>query len=61
MPSFPLARAAGGVFVWAVKRHQKGREGNIIILASGLVLGESVASLVKLALAAVNAPQLGSN
>jgi uncharacterized oligopeptide transporter (OPT) family protein len=59
MPSFTLARAAGGVFFWAYQQRIKRPEGNIIVLASGLVLGESVTSLISLALTALQAPQLG--
>lgn len=59
MPSFTLARAAGGVFFWAYRQRNKSREGDIIVLASGLVLGESVASLISLALTTLQAPQLG--
>lgn len=59
MPFFTITRALGGLIFWAYKRHNKGREGTIMILASGLVLGESVASLVTLALTAAHVPQLG--
>ena len=59
LPSFTIARAIGGIFYWLYCRHKKGQEGNIIVLASGLVLGESVASLVNLALKAMHSPQLG--
>jgi uncharacterized oligopeptide transporter (OPT) family protein len=59
MPSFTITRALGGLFFWAHKRRNEGREGNIMVLASGLVLGESIASLVTLALTAAHAPQLG--
>lgn len=59
MLSFTLARAAGEVFFWAYKRRNKGREGNIIILANELVLGESIASLISLALTVLQAPKFG--
>ena len=59
MPSFTLARAAGGFFFWAYKRHNRGQESNVVVMASGLVLGESVASLISLALSALQAPQFG--
>lgn len=52
-------RALGGLFFVVYKRRNKGREGNIMVLASGLVLGESIASLASLALTAAHAPQLG--
>jgi uncharacterized oligopeptide transporter (OPT) family protein len=60
MPSYTLARVAGGIFVWVFKKRNNGREGNIIILASGMILGESIASLVSLVLTAAQAPKLGS-
>ncbi len=59
MPSFSMTRALGGVFYWAYTHRRKGREGNIIVLASGLVLGESVASLVNVAFTALRASELG--
>lgn len=58
LPSFTITRALGGLFY---KRRNKGREGNIMVLASGLVLGEAIASLATLALTAAHAPQLGVN
>jgi len=54
-----MTRALGGVFYWAHTHRRKGREGNIIVLASGLVLGESVASLVNVAFTALRASELG--
>lgn len=53
-------RALRGLVFWAYERHRRGTKGHIIVLASGLVLGESVASLVGLALTAMRAPQLGN-
>ena len=58
-PSFTITRAVGGIFYWAYKRRRGGLESNIIVVASGLILGESVASLTSLALTAMRAPQLG--
>jgi uncharacterized oligopeptide transporter (OPT) family protein len=60
LPSFSITRALGGLFYGAYIHRRKGREGNIIVLASGLVLGESIASLVNVALTALRAPELGS-
>ncbi|KAK0645770.1 OPT oligopeptide transporter protein-domain-containing protein [Cercophora newfieldiana] len=60
-PSFTITRAVGGLFCWAYKRSRNGCEDSIMVLASGLVLGESVASLTGLALLAMHAPQLGEN
>lgn len=45
----------------AYKQRNKGREGNIMVHASGLMLGEAIASLATLAQTAAHAPQLGSN
>lgn len=58
MPSFTIARFLGGVTYWGYCQRHKGQEKNIIVFASGLVLGESIASLVNLALAAMHVPQL---
>ncbi|KUJ07407.1 oligopeptide transporter [Mollisia scopiformis] len=56
---FTFARAAGGVFFWAYQRRNKSRERNIIVLANELVLSESFASLISLALSALQVPQVG--
>ncbi|KAF2240748.1 OPT superfamily oligopeptide transporter [Trematosphaeria pertusa] len=58
LPSFSITRALGGLFYSAYTQRRKDREGNLIILASGLVLGESIASLVNLGLSALNVPKL---
>ncbi|KAK5052045.1 hypothetical protein LTR84_002849 [Exophiala bonariae] len=57
-PSFTLARTAGGVVsLWWV--HWKGRgETTVVVLASGLILGEGVVSIVNLVLASLAVPHL---
>ncbi|KAH9863994.1 hypothetical protein J1614_009927 [Plenodomus biglobosus] len=57
-PSFTLARTIGGlVSLWW--RRWKGRsETPIIVLASGLILGEGLFSIVNLMLASLNTPHL---
>lgn len=57
-PSFTLARAIGGLFsMWWVQ-YRKLDETTITILASGLVLGEGVFSIVSLMLAGLGTPHL---
>ena len=48
-PSFTITRALGGLIYWLYKKRNGGNAGDIALLASGLVLGESVASLAILA------------
>lgn len=57
-PSFTLARAAGGILAaWWVK--WKGRsETGVVVLASGLILGEGLCSIVNLGLQSAGAPHL---
>jgi uncharacterized oligopeptide transporter (OPT) family protein len=57
-PSFTLARTVGGIIsLWWV--HWKGRgETKVIVLASGLILGEGVVSIVNLVLASLQVPHL---
>lgn len=57
-PSFTLARTAGGVIsYWWVNWKQRG-ETRVIVLASGLILGEGVMSIVNLVLASLGVPHL---
>jgi len=57
-PSFTLARTAGGVISWWWM-YWKGRsETQVIVLASGLILGEGVMSIVNLILASMRVPHL---
>ena len=58
VPSFTLARAAGG-FATLWWRHWRGREEEtVVVLASGLILGEGVVSIVNLLLASFRVPHL---
>ena len=57
VPSFTLARTCGGlVSLWWSRRG--GEEGTVIVLASGLILGEGVVSIVNLGLASLRVPHL---
>ena len=57
-PSFTLARTIGGLIsLWW--RRWKGRsETPIVVLASGLILGEGLFSIVNLVLASLKVPHL---
>lgn len=57
-PSFTLARTVGGaITLWWV--HWKGHgETRVIVLASGLILGEGVVSILNLVLASLGVPHL---
>lgn len=58
VPSFTLARAVGG-FVSLYWRNYKKRENTqIVVLASGLILGEGVVSILNLVLASFKVPHL---
>lgn len=50
-PSFTVARAVGGLISAYWMKWRGGDEARVVILASGLILGEGVASIVNLALA----------
>ncbi|KAK4943218.1 OPT superfamily [Elasticomyces elasticus] len=57
-PSFTLARTVGGAITyWWVNWKQRG-ETRVIVLASGLILGEGVVSIVNLVLASLRVPHL---
>jgi uncharacterized oligopeptide transporter (OPT) family protein len=58
VPSFTLARAVGGVMNWYWMSYRKADETPLIVLASGLILGEGVVSIVNLILASLSVPQL---
>ncbi|RDW66147.1 hypothetical protein BP6252_09782 [Coleophoma cylindrospora] len=58
VPSFTLARAIGGFVSWYWKSYRKGEETPIVVLASGLILGEGVVSIVNLLLASLKVPHL---
>jgi uncharacterized oligopeptide transporter (OPT) family protein len=53
VPSFTLSRLLGGLCYAIYTRREKGRRNRIILFATGLILGESLASVVNLALSAI--------
>ncbi|KAK3707139.1 OPT super [Vermiconidia calcicola] len=55
-PSFTLARTAGGLLAWWWTRWKGREETPMIVLASGLILGEGLVSIVNLALASGGVP-----
>ena len=68
IPSFTLARAIGGFLNWywlsyrkknkINKQNNNEDESTLIVLASGLILGEGVLSIVNLILASLGVPHL---
>lgn len=61
VPSFTLARAVGGLLGWAWRRymHRKYGDTPLVILASGLILGEGLVSIVNLVMASLEVPTFG--
>lgn len=57
-PSFTLARTAGGLLAWYWTRWKGREETPMIVLASGLILGEGLVSIVNLGLASGGVPHL---
>ena len=57
-PSFTLARTAGGLLAWWWTRWRGREETPMIVLASGLILGEGLVSIINLALASGGVPHL---
>ena len=57
-PSFTLARTAGGLLAWYWTRWRGREETPVIVLASGLILGEGLVSIVNLGLASSAVPHL---
>lgn len=57
-PSFTLARTIGGLISWYWKGWRRQSETPIIVLASGLILGEGLLSIANLALASFKVPHL---
>lgn len=57
-PSFTLARTAGGLIAWYWTGWKGRAETPIIVLASGLILGEGLFSIANLALASASVPHL---
>ncbi|KAM0349268.1 hypothetical protein ACHAPU_003677 [Fusarium lateritium] len=58
VPSFTLARAAGGLFAWYWTHVARRTQTPLIILASGFILGEGFLSIVNLLLQGLNVPHL---
>ncbi|KAI9736644.1 MAG: hypothetical protein M1834_000848 [Cirrosporium novae-zelandiae] len=58
VPSFTMARAIGGILGWWWKSWKGKEETPIIILASGLILGEGLLSIANLGLSALGVPHL---
>lgn len=57
-PSFTLARTAGGLLAWYWIQYKRREETPMIVLASGLILGEGLLSIVNLGLASAKVPHL---
>jgi OPT family oligopeptide transporter len=55
-PSFTLARTFGGLMAWYWTQWKKREETPLIVLASGLILGEGLLSIVNLGLASARVP-----
>ncbi len=58
VPSFTLARTIGGVLNWYWTSYRKQPETPVVVLASGLILGEGLCSIVNLLLASLDVPHL---
>ena len=57
-PSFTLARTIGGLVNWYWVQWKHKGETKVIVLASGLILGEGVVSILNLLLASLQVPHL---
>lgn len=57
-PSFTLARTVGGLMNYYWRIHRQEEETPVIVLASGLILGEGLVSIVNLVLAIYEVPKL---
>ena len=57
-PSFTLARTIGGLVSWYWVQWKHRGETRAIVLASGLILGEGVVSIINLVLASFDVPHL---
>lgn len=57
-PSFTMARTIGGLVNWYWRNWRRESETPIIILASGLILGEGLFSILNLGLASLRVPHL---
>jgi uncharacterized oligopeptide transporter (OPT) family protein len=58
VPSFTLARAIGGLINWYWKSYMGKAETPLVVVASGLVLGEGVVSILNLLMASLHVPHL---
>lgn len=58
VPSFTLARVIGGIINWYWCGYRGHEDTPVIVLASGLILGEGVVSILNLGLASFNVPHL---
>jgi OPT family oligopeptide transporter len=58
VPSFTLARAIGGFVNYYWRTYRRREETPIVVLASGLILGEGVVSILNLLLASAKVPHL---
>ena len=58
VPSFTLARTIGGFVSAYWVGLKKKEEETVVVLASGLILGEGVVSILNLALASLRVPHL---
>lgn len=58
VPSFTLARTIGGLVNWYWTSYRSKEEAPIVVLASGLILGEGTMSIMNLVLASLNVPHL---
>ncbi|TVY81749.1 putative oligopeptide transporter [Lachnellula suecica] len=58
VPSFTLARAIGGFVNYYWRTYKRREETPIVVLASGLILGEGVVSILNLLLASAKVPHL---
>lgn len=58
VPSFTLARAMGGVSHWFWRSYLRREETPVVVLASGLILGEGVMSIANLLMASIGVPHL---
>ncbi len=56
VPSFTLARAIGGLLNWYWRIYRGREDTPVIVLASGLILGEGLVSIVNLGLASLQVP-----
>lgn len=58
VPSFTLARTIGGLLSWYWRIYRGREDTPVIVLASGLILGEGLVSIVNLGLASLQVPHL---